>query len=53
MTREEIIAEIRRRIGCDLDWTSASDDELRRVLADLDAAAADPDGRFTDPLWAA
>lgn len=53
MTREDIIVEIRRRIGRDLAWDEASDVELQQILSDLEESAADPDGRFVDPLWAA
>lgn len=53
MTREDLIAEIRRRVGRDLAWDEASDAELRQLLAELEESAVDPDGRFTDNVWAA
>ncbi len=43
MTREEMIAEIRRRSAFPFDFTAASDADLAQVLADMDG----DDDRFT------
>lgn len=38
MTREATIAQLRRRLGLDLAWDAATDDELTILLADLAGA---------------
>jgi len=48
MTRDEIIAEIRRRAGVELDWHLSTTDALRQMLDDL--ATTVPDDRFAE--WA-
>ncbi len=44
MTREETIATIRHRIGIDLAWGEASDEDLAGMLAELSTA----DDRLAD-----
>ncbi len=44
MTREETIAAIRHRIGIDLAWGEASDEDLAGMLAELSTA----DDRLAD-----
>ena len=47
MTRDEIIAEIEKRVSIPLDFAASSTPELEQTLADLEAAARDPEARFS------
>lgn len=46
MNREATIAELRRRLGIDLAWDEASDEDLATMLADAEGG----DDRFA--VWA-